>query len=250
MSALFISDLHLSPDRPALTRLVTDFLLNQPPLESLYILGDIFNTWLGDDLVLPEYQPFLDALKQLGHRGTKLYFMVGNRDFMLGKDFAASVGAELLPDPVVHYFDEVPVLLMHGDSLCTDDVSYQRYRKVVRNSFLQWFFLRLPLRFRQHISDQIKAKSKVKKRGKTIAIMDVNQQAVEQVMSAHEVSIMIHGHTHRPAIHDLQVNGQNAHRIVLGDWHTSPSFLMLSAGKFQLIDGRLDNGEQTFTAFA
>lgn len=250
MTALFISDLHLSPDRPALTRLVTDFLLQQETPDKLYILGDIFNTWLGDDLVLPEYQPFIDALIKLSQQGCRIYLMVGNRDFMLGQNFAASVGAELLTDPVVHYFDETPVLLMHGDSLCTDDVSYQRYRKVVRNSLLQWCFLRLPLRFRQHISDQIKAKSKAKKRGKTIAIMDVNQQAVAQVMSDHQISIMIHGHTHRPAIHDLQINGQNAHRIVLGDWHDTPSFLMFSDGQFRLVDTRLDNGEQQLTVFA
>lgn len=247
MTALFISDLHLSPDRPVLTRLVTDFLLQQETPDTLYILGDIFNTWLGDDLVLPEYQPFIDALISLNQQGCRIYLMVGNRDFMLGQDFAASVGAELLADPVVHWFDTTPVLLMHGDSLCTDDVSYQRYRNVVRNSLLQWCFLRLPLRFRQHISDQIKAKSKAKKRGKSTQIMDVNQQAVEQVMAAHQVSIMIHGHTHRPAIHALQVNGQNAHRIVLGDWHDTPSFLVFSDGKFRLVDTRIDNGEQQFT---
>lgn len=140
MTALFISDLHMSPDRPALTRLVTDFLLQQKTPDKLYILGDIFNTWLGDDLVLPEYQPFIDALISLNQQGCRIYLMVGNRDFMLGQNFAESVGAELLTDPVVHYFDETPVLLMHGDSLCTDDVSYQRYRKVVRNSLLQWCF--------------------------------------------------------------------------------------------------------------
>lgn len=250
MTALFISDLHLSPDRPVLTRLVTDFLLQQETPDKLYILGDIFNTWLGDDLVLPEYQPFIDALIKLSQEGCRIYLMVGNRDFMLGQDFTKSVGAELLTDPVVHDFDKVPVLLMHGDSLCTDDISYQRYRKVVRNAFLQWCFLRLPLRFRQHISDEIKAKSKAKKRGKTIAIMDVNQQAVAQVMSDHEVSIMIHGHTHRPAIHDLQVSGQNAHRIVLGDWHETASFLTFSDGQFRLVDTRLDNGEQQLTVFA
>lgn len=244
MSALFISDLHLSPDRPDLTRLVTDFLLNQPPPGSLYILGDIFNTWLGDDLVLPEYQPFIDALKKLSHRGTKLYFMVGNRDFMLGKDFAALVGAELLPDPVVHYFNDVPVLLMHGDSLCTDDVSYQRYRKVVRNRLLQWCFLKLPLRFRQNISDQIKAKSKAQKSNKTFEIMDVNQQAVEQIISAHQVTILIHGHTHRPAIHTFQSHGQTLRRIVMGDWHGAPSFLLFADGAFQLLDPRLPSGEQ------
>ena len=244
MSALFISDLHLSPDRPELTRLVTDFLLNQPPLESLYILGDIFNTWLGDDLVLPEYQPCIDALLRLRHQGTEIYLMVGNRDFMLGQDFAASVGADLLPDPVVHHFDNQPVLLLHGDSLCSDDHSYQRYRKIVRNRFLQWCFLRLPLTFRQKISDQIKAKSRAQKQHKTTEIMDVNQLTVKQVMAEHQVNIMIHGHTHRPAIHDLLLQGQTGRRIVLGDWHDQPNFLTYQDGVFSLVDPRLESGRQ------
>lgn len=243
MSALFISDLHLSPDRPELTRLVTGFLLNQPPVESLYILGDIFNTWLGDDLILPEYQPFIAALQQVQRQGTQLYLMVGNRDFMLGKDFAAEVGAELLADPVVHYFAETPVLLMHGDSLCTDDISYQRYRKVVRNRVLQWCFLKLPLRFRQNISDQIKAKSKTQKSSKSFAIMDVNQDAVEATMHAHRVNIMIHGHTHRPAIHAFQSRGQTLRRIVMGDWHDAPSLLLFADNAFRLLDPRLPSGE-------
>lgn len=245
MTKLFISDLHLSPDRPDLTRLVTDFLLDQERPETLYVLGDIFNTWLGDDLVLPEYQPFIGALKQLHDQGTKIYLMVGNRDFMLGKTFAAAVGAELLADPVIHYFDDTPVLLMHGDSLCSDDVSYQRYRKVVRNRFLQWCFLRLPLRFRQNISDQIKAKSKAKKRSKTFEIMDVNQHTVETVMTAHQVALLIHGHTHRPAIHAFQCQGQTMRRIVLGDWHDSPSFLVFNDGTFRLVDSKLTSGALT-----
>ncbi len=246
MTKLFISDLHLSPDRPELTRLVTDFLLDQERPKTLYVLGDIFNTWLGDDLVLPEYQPFIGALKQLHDQGTKIYLMVGNRDFMLGKHFAAAVGAELLADPVIHYFDETPVLLMHGDSLCTDDISYQRYRKVVRNRFLQWCFLRLPLRFRQNISDQIKAKSKAKKSSKSFQIMDVNQHTVEKVMHAHQVNILIHGHTHRPAVHVFQSQEQTMRRIVLGDWHDSPSFLVFKDSAFSLADSRLASGQLTF----
>lgn len=244
MSALFISDLHLSPDRPALTRLVTDFLSEQEDLASLYILGDIFNTWLGDDLVLPEYQPFIDALIELRQQGTEIYLMVGNRDFMLGQDFAASVGADLLPDPVVHHFDNQPVLLLHGDSLCSDDHSYQRYRKIVRNRFLQWCFLHLPLTFRQKISDKIKAKSRAQKQHKTTEIMDVNQQTVKQVMAEHQVNVMIHGHTHRPAIHDLPLQGQTGRRIVLGDWHDEPSFLTYQDGVFSLVDPRLESGRQ------
>lgn len=236
MQTLFISDLHLSPENPALIRLATDFLLQHQHCQSLYILGDIFHTWLGDDLVLPEYQPFINALKQLTTQGTQLYLMVGNRDFMLGKQFAAQVGGELLADPVVHIFANQPVLIMHGDSLCIDDVSYQRYRKVVRNHFLQWCFLRLPLRFRQAISDQIKAKSRQKKQYKTAQIMDVNPAEVARLMDLYRCHTLIHGHTHRPAIHALENNKQ---RIVLGDWQQKPSFLSFDGQQFELVDGRL-----------
>jgi len=240
MQTLFISDLHLSPEQPALIQLATDFLLQNQHCESLYILGDIFHTWLGDDLVLPEYQAFINALQQLTKQGTQLYLMVGNRDFMLGKQFAAQVGGELLADPVVHVFADQRVLIMHGDSLCIDDISYQRYRKVVRNRFLQWCFLRLPLRHRQAISDKIKAKSQQQKQFKTAQIMDVNPAEVIRVMDLYHCNILIHGHTHRPAIHALENNKQ---RIVLGDWHQMPSFLSFDGQQFELVDIRLpDDG--------
>lgn len=238
MQTLFISDLHLSPENPALTHLATDFVLQHKHYQSVYILGDIFHTWLGDDLVLPEYMPFVNALKQLTAQGTKLYLMVGNRDFMLGQRFAEQVGGELITDPVVHFLADQRVLIMHGDSLCTDDVSYQRYRKVVRNRFLQWCFLRLPLRFRQAISDQIKTKSQQKKQYKTAQIMDVNSAEVARLMDLYRCNILIHGHTHRPAIHALKNDKQ---RIVLGDWQQKPSFLSFDGQKFELVDDRLAN---------
>lgn len=236
MQTLFISDLHLSPEQPVLIQLATDFVLQHQHYQSVYILGDIFHTWLGDDLVLPEYLPFIDALKQLTAQGTKLYLMVGNRDFMLGQQFAEQVGGELLTDPVVHLFADQRVLIMHGDSLCIDDVSYQRYRKVVRNRFLQWCFLRLPLRFRQAISDKIKSKSQQKKQFKTAQIMDVNATEVTSVMDLYHCNILIHGHTHRPAIHPFE---HNKHRIVLGDWHQAASFLTFDGKQFELVDKRL-----------
>ena len=130
MSILFISDLHLSPERPELTRLAVDFLQNNTQdTSSLYILGDLFNTWLGDDVIPAEFSAFIEQLRQLKQQGVNVFLMVGNRDFMLGQDFAQRCGAQLLTDPVVITLNKKPVLLMHGDSLCTDDLAYQRYRR-------------------------------------------------------------------------------------------------------------------------
>ncbi len=164
MRRLFISDLHLSPARPELTKMASDFLVaQQSQVDEIYILGDIFNTWLGDDLVPTEFSPFVTTLQKLSESGIRLFLMVGNRDFMLGKDFATEVGATLMGDSYPIQFGAHAALLLHGDTLCLDDISYQRYRKVVRNRFLQWCFLKLPARFRQNISDKIIAKSKQKK---------------------------------------------------------------------------------------
>lgn len=245
MKTLFISDLHLSPDQPELTRLATAFIAQQKDAAALYLLGDIFNTWLGDDLIPDAYQEFIQALQQQQQQGTKLYLMVGNRDFMLGEKFARLIGATLLPDPVVVQIYGRSVLLMHGDSLCTDDVSYQRYRKVVRNRWLQKLFLAMPLAIRQRISDKIKAKSKQQKQFKQARIMDVNPAAVRQVMKAHRIQLLIHGHTHRPAIHTLEsLRGEIGHRIVLGDWHQHPSYIEMNAEGIYLNDVRLPAGQQ------
>lgn len=241
MKTLFISDLHLSPQRPELTKLATDFVADQR-CDSLYILGDIFNTWLGDDLIPAEFSPFISALQQLTRTGTRLYLMVGNRDFMLGQQFAKLVGGEWLADPTVHEFAGKRVLIMHGDSLCIDDDSYQRYRKVVRNKLLQRCFLALPQRFRQAISDRIKQKSQQQKQFKAAQIMDVNQTEVNRMMQLYQCELLIHGHTHRPAIHTLSTDKQ---RIVLGDWHDTVSFLQYQDNQFKLIDARLAEQQQT-----
>ena len=244
MKTLFISDLHLNPSQPELIRLATDFLAHHHDADALYILGDLFNTWLGDDLIEAAYEPFINALRQLNQSDVQIYLMVGNRDFMLGERFAEMVGAELLPDPTLVELGRHHILLMHGDSLCIDDVQYQRYRKVVRNSFLQWCFLHLPLGWRQSISDKIKARSREQKTFKSAMIMDVNPTEVASVMQQHGVQVLIHGHTHRPAIHSVADTKSEKYRIVLGDWHNSPSYLCVDDDQFQLVDSRLPD-EQT-----
>lgn len=244
MKTLFISDLHLSPDQPELIRLATEFITQQTAVDAFYILGDIFNTWLGDDLIPDEFSPFIAALQNQRDRGVKIYLMVGNRDFMLGDEFAQRVGGTLLPDPVVVDLYGQRALLMHGDSLCTDDVSYQRYRKVVRQRWLQKLFLTMPLSIRQRISDKIKAKSKQQKQYKQAQIMDVNPSAVRQTMQQYQVSLLIHGHTHRPAIHPIDTPSmRNAYRVVMGDWQPQPSYLEITGQTLRLVDARLSRGE-------
>jgi len=244
MKSLFISDLHLSPDQPELIRLATDFVAQQVNVDAFYIVGDIFNTWLGDDLVPTEFDPFIQALQNLHQQGSKIYLMVGNRDFMLGKDFARRVGGTLLEDPVMIDVYGHKILLMHGDSLCTDDVSYQRYRKVVRNRWLQKLFLAMPLTVRQGISDKIKAKSKQQKQNKQAQIMDVNPAAVRQVMQQYNANLLLHGHTHRPAIHTLQsLQNISNYRIVLGDWQPDASYIEITPEKIRLVDKRLSQGQ-------
>lgn len=244
MKTLFISDLHLSPDQPDLIRLATEFITQQTAVDAFYILGDIFNTWLGDDLIPDEFSPFIAALQNQRERGVKIYLMVGNRDFMLGDEFAQRVGGTLLTDPVVVDLYGQRALLMHGDSLCTDDVSYQRYRKVVRQRWLQKLFLTMPLSIRQRISDKIKAKSKQQKQYKQAQIMDVNPLAVRQTMQQYQVSLLIHGHTHRPAIHVIDTPSmRNAYRVVLGDWQPRPSYLEITGQTLRLVDARLSRGE-------
>ena len=240
MSLYFISDLHLNPQQPDLIAVATGFIEQLPAdTTALYILGDLFNTWLGDDLAPPEFAGFTAAIAALAERGILSYFMVGNRDFMVGKRFAAHAKMMWLAEPALIQLDNVPTLLCHGDSLCTDDVSYQRYRKWTRNRPLQRIFLTFPRALRQRISDKIKQQSQQKKQYKSADIMDVNAAAVVSLMQQHKVQRLIHGHTHRPAIHDLTIANQPAQRIVLGDWQTTPSFLRYAAGEFTLVDPRI-----------
>ncbi|MEH6551159.1 MAG: UDP-2,3-diacylglucosamine diphosphatase [Pseudomonadales bacterium] len=215
MSTLLISDLHLSPERPVITRAFLAFLQqNAGKIEALYILGDLFEAWIGDDDPSPLAKDIQQALKELTLKGTKLYFQHGNRDFLVGKRFARATGASLLPEHYVATIEGSRVLLLHGDTLCTKDLDYQKFRKRVRNPFIGWLMAHLPLKKRQDIAAKWRAGSKSANANKADNIMDVTAQEVEKQLLNNKVDLMIHGHTHRPGRHQHK----NGERIVLGDW--------------------------------
>ena len=230
MTTLFISDLHLSDQRPAITEAFIGFLEGEARgAEALYILGDLFEVWLGDDMVLPEYARAIEAMHRLADAGVPLFVMHGNRDFLLGDDFAAMSGAQLLPESTVIDLHGTPTLLLHGDTLCTDDVEYQKFRAMVRNPAWQAEVLARSPEERLTLARQFREMSMTEMQGKSEAIMDVNAKAVAAAFREAGVRQMIHGHTHRPAIHDLEIDGEPARRIVLGDWYDQGSVLECDA---------------------
>lgn len=192
---------------------------------ALYILGDFFDAWIGDDDDTPEYQTIIQALREYQDKGTRLFFMHGNRDFLIGEDFAQRTGAELLSDPTVINLNQGPTLLMHGDSLCTRDTEYMNFRQMVRQPIWQAEVLKKPLDERKAIAAHLKATSQSMNSIKAEEIMDVTPEEVVKEMSKHNTQRLIHGHTHRPARHALSVNQQTAERIVLGDWHKNGWYL-------------------------
>jgi UDP-2,3-diacylglucosamine hydrolase len=214
---LFISDLHLSPQRPALTGLCIDFLERRARgARQLYILGDLFDAWIGDDDdPLPEVRV---ALRRLTRQGTRCALMHGNRDFLIGRCFARATGCDLIGDPCRIHLSDEPILLMHGDLLCSDDIAYQRFRRRVRNPLIQRLFLWSPLRKRRRIAADYRRRSGAAMAEKPAAIMDVNTAAVSTQMRRFEVCRLLHGHTHRPQDHALSLDGRPATRHVLSDW--------------------------------
>ncbi len=220
MSTLFISDLHLCPERPEINAAFFDFLQNTAAgAEALYILGDLFEAWIGDDDPAPLSQQVIHALRALTDGGTRLYFLHGNRDFAVGKRFARETGATLLKDHALVTLDGEQVLVLHGDTLCTDDVAYQKFRCRIRNPLLLAIMRRLPLSTRQNIGIKGREKSMAANSNKSAGIMDVSPATVRAMMAQYGVTTMIHGHTHRPCCHELVLDdGKAARRIVLGDW--------------------------------
>ncbi|NIF23081.1 MULTISPECIES: UDP-2,3-diacylglucosamine diphosphatase [Pantoea] len=230
---LFIADLHLCQEEPAITAGFLHFLQREAPhCDALYILGDLFEAWIGDDDPNPLHQQIAQALRALP---IPTFFIHGNRDFLLGQRFARASGMTLLPEEQVLECYGHRVLIMHGDTLCTDDTGYQNFRAKVHKRWLQRLFLALPLRLRQRIAGKMRAGSKQANQHKSISIMDVNLQAVESTMLRQQVKTLIHGHTHRPAIHQFALQTQPAQRAVLGAWHEEGSMIQLDANGIQLI---------------
>lgn len=219
MKSLLISDLHLEEERPDITRAFLRFLDEQAAdARELYILGDFFEAWVGDDERSPLQMQIAERLRQLADQGTRVFLMHGNRDFMIGAAFAEEAGLELLPDPCIRDLGGQPTLLMHGDTLCTGDTEYLKFRAMVRNPQWQQMMLNRPLVERQTLARQLRELSKAKNKGKKEEIMDVTPEEVVRVMEQHGVQRLIHGHTHRPAVHELEVGSKSARRFVLGDW--------------------------------
>jgi len=222
---LLISDLHLHEQRPDIARAFFRFLQETAPqADALYILGDFFEVWIGDDAISPFQQQVATALKQLADSGTRIYLMHGNRDFLIGNAFCRQAGCRLLKDPALLQHNGESILLMHGDSLCTDDHDYQRMKRILRNPLSLFILRHLPLKTRRKLAGDLRAKSRSQTRMKAAEITDVNAAAVEQTMQRHGVRTLVHGHTHRPAIHAL---GENRQRIVLGDWDSHGWYLQL-----------------------
>ncbi|HEK0907020.1 TPA: UDP-2,3-diacylglucosamine diphosphatase [Pseudomonas putida] len=216
---LLISDLHLQEERPDITRAFLDLLDGRARhAKALYILGDFFDAWIGDDAMTPFQQSICQALRTLSDSGTAIYLMHGNRDFLIGQDFCKAAGCTLLTDPSVVELGGEPVLLMHGDTLCTRDVAYMKLRRYLRNPLSLWILRHLPRSTRQKLARKLRSESQAQVRMKNTEIVDVTPDEVPKVMSEHGVRTLIHGHTHRPALHKLVVEGQPARRIVLGDW--------------------------------
>ena len=232
---LLISDLHLEEERPDITRAFLDFLAGRArSAQALYILGDFFEVWIGDDAMTPFQRSICMALRALSDSGTRIFLMHGNRDFLLGKAFCKTAGATLLKDPSVVQMNGEPVLLMHGDSLCTRDEAYMRLRRYLRNPISLFILRHLPLRTRHKLARKLRSESRAQTRMKANDIVDVTPQEVVQVMQQQGVQTLIHGHTHRPAIHKLQLGAQAAKRIVLGDWDRQGWALQVDEQGFQL----------------
>ena len=236
MATLFIADLHLHTEEPAITAGFLHFLDGVArQADALYILGDLFEAWIGDDDPNPLHQRVASAIRALVDSGVPCYFIHGNRDFLLGKRFARESGMQLLPQEKVLNLYGRNVLIMHGDTLCTDDAGYQAFRAKVHQPWLQKLFLALPLFIRHKVAAKMRADSKAANSSKSLTIMDVNQQAVSHALERHKVQWLIHGHTHRPAVHELTANGEPAFRCVLGAWHSEGSMIEVTPQRVELI---------------
>ncbi len=221
MAVYFISDLHLNLQQPAMTAGFLNYLKSLNDAERLYILGDFFEAWIGDDVSTPLNDAVEQGLKALSDSGCKLFIMHGNRDFLIGDAFCQRTGATLIDENTVIQLGDQQVLLLHGDHLCLDDVEYQKVRLMLRNPVWQADFLSKTIPERIEFAKQARDQSKASGQMKADDIMDVTQSAVDEALNQSNTRIMIHGHTHRPKVHEWELDGQQRQRWVLGDWSES-----------------------------
>ena len=237
MATYFISDLHLERVESSITNIFTQFLDDLNQNDSLYILGDLFESWIGDDNVSELSQCISERLILLSERNISVAIMHGNRDFLIGEEFCKVSSIELINDPCIIEINTKKVMLTHGDQLCTDDKEYQAFRSVVRNPVWQKDFLNFPISKREKIAGEAKDASKDSKESKAMEIMDVNTDAVLKAFDDHAIEIMIHGHTHRPNIHKISKENKNLTRYVLGDWSKDSAIILKwNKGEIELMD--------------
>ena len=226
---LFISDLHLAPEQAEVIRLFERFVDEIAiHAERLYILGDFLEYWLGDDDTAVGLEKVFESLKKLSDANVDVYFIAGNRDFLIGNKLAEKCGFKIIEEPFVENINGRNALLMHGDSLCTDDVEYQKFRAMVRDKTWQQQILARPLQEREQIAHSMRQQSEYANAEKDFTIMDVNQETVINTMQEHAVDLLIHGHTHRPGVHEYEIDGQTAKRFVLGDWNNKGSYIRVT----------------------
>jgi UDP-2,3-diacylglucosamine hydrolase len=237
LRALFISDLHLSEDRPEANERFFEFLETEADgADALYVLGDLFEYWIGDDDVDEAFNAVVAGFfRKRTQAGTQLCVMHGNRDFLIGERFCRATGAELLADPTVADIGGEKTLLMHGDTLCTDDLDYQNWRRTARSPDWQKDFLKKSLKERRAAVHGLREKSKEVIQAKAAQIMDVNDEAVRDALRRHGVSRLVHGHTHRPGKHRIDVDGRPCERWVLPDWYGPGGYLEITDGKVRLV---------------
>ena len=233
----FIADLHLCENRPDITACFLRFLKDDAiEAEKLYILGDLFEAWVGDDDDSPYLKTIADALTKLSQRGTKIYFIHGNRDFLLGKSYAKKANMQLLPEiDTIELYGQT-VVIMHGDTLCTRDINYQVFRKKSRSWWWQTAVKSLPLFIRKKMAANYRKKSAAATAMKSQEIMDVTESEVITCLGQYQSQLLIHGHTHRPAVHEIKANNESAQRIVLGDWYEQGAWLKVTPESIELLN--------------